>query len=546
MRYLLAFLLLFSSTIYAGWEPMHIALLKHMHPQSSEESKEYQLNKTRDRAYAMELYLRKMSHYQWGEIKVRAFLLVSDCTPDYPYYCKTVIDDMLDEIITEDFNPWYFNIWASYAVKGMCGQAGLNDRWSVTYAGCTVGTNIHEHFHNMGLHHGMKNGSEYGDSTSIMGHASTLTGLNSPQLITLDLNKTEPVEVTTSQEVLLVPVELLPASLHDQEIQHLIVEDHHLSTRKYRGFPYKARNVREGDVFIHLRQSDAPNMYKNKTDWIETLKLNESIQIGNATVTYLEYKNETSRLSIEINGEIVSNTATIIDTLPELVVPVDTIHNGLWYTKDFTGQGFDIQVKGDRMVIMWYTFNESNAAPRFYIASGSRFANELHLQTTNSLNALYAGTIQAHFFDDTTGVINYNTPEHGRGSAYITLLSHDEDPQSGLFIEQDVPLEGFSARFRSDGATMFWFTHGYKPWNIVSTNSIVHQRWFMLSGPKEKDEYTFNVYEVTGGKFLMFNTTDVEKVGTAILDADMNLTLTLDADSMPAYENHIFPLYRLF
>jgi hypothetical protein len=457
---------------------------------------------------------------------------------DHPVYCKKEIGELLPSMITPNFTPRWFNIWVSWANSDYCGRGGLWTQYSTTWEGCSVGTNIHELFHNFGLHHANKDGCEYEDSTSIMGYSRYISGLNTIDLLKQDLNHTGSYQIKTSQEILLAPVELLPESLHHNEVQHAIIvkkdrDPVYLSLRKGESlFPYSTRKVQPEYVFIHVKD-------EYMSDWVDTLEPGESTHIDGADIEYIEYENETARLFVDL-GDYVSTPPEVINT--ELPIDFPTIsaqHNGLWYAPEFVGQGFDIQVKNGRITIMWYTFNMKNVATRFYVAAGSIHDQHLQLYTTDG-EIRSVGTIQASL-QETTGIVNFNTTEHGRGSVHVKALSLNQDQRSGLFTVLSRPGDGFSLQYVNDTAVMYWFTRGVEPIHVLRDGTILTQRWFLFYGPPEN----MDIYEVTGGKFLQFNQVEVTHVGTASMDKNMQLTIHIETEDL--YPSHYqLQLERLF
>jgi hypothetical protein len=529
MKYLSLFLVLCYSTTQAAWDPMHIALLRQLPPEMA--SMERIADETRnvnERAYDMELYLRKVLETRNQEIKVRGFMLISDCEADASWYCKTAIRRQMDSMTTEDFEPEWFNIWVPWATAGKCGIGTMFGHYSTTWAGCTYGTNIHEHFHNLGLHHAMRNNAEYGDSTSIMGSSQRTPGLNSPEMLQLEINNTELVEITKSTRIVLVPAEIPESSLHKEEVQHVLIDGVHISMRKSVGHPYMANGDTAGDVFVHETGVGDTYYEKLKTNWIATLRPQSRVQVTpRVVIDYINYANGAALLDIEFDGVPASNFLDINTDMPEPVPVIDPLHNGLWYNPDFDGQGFDIQIKGDRITVTWFTYDVIRTAPRWYIASGSIYDAKLDLYTATPDVLELIGTIQVHFNDSSTGVVHYNTTEHGRGTARVQALFLGQDDRSGIWTSPGIEREGFSGHFHGEEITLFWFTHGFG------------QRWFMLSGSAAE----LGVYEVTGGRFLMYDQVDIRQVGTATLDNDL-LTIDLEVLSFPSH--HELQLRRLF
>ena len=284
-------------------------------------------------------------------------------------------------------------------------------------------------------------------------------------------------------------------------------------------------------------------------------------------IEYLEYANETAKVNFIFQDQYDIEENEIPVDFPEKLLSTELSedHNGLWYNDDFYGQGFDVQVRNNKLLVYWYTFNEKNDSRRFYFGSCdlAEGTETFDLYTTDSgtfddpttAKAIKAGRGQLYFFDKNNGVFNYNTDEHGRGSVEITPIAFSQHDMSGVWYNPERNYEGFSIQFfdQLNSCTAFWYTYGPK----TSSSSISKQRWFMCNGSKVSDtEYDLTIYEVTGGRWMFFDDVVVKSVGTAKLtiidsglnwDIDSKLKIDYDIAAEPGVTGKgTFDLTRLF
>jgi hypothetical protein len=513
----------------------HVALFRKVSVNASEEQEAKELKKVQDKARQLEDFWKRFARHKW-DVRVVGRTLRTDCIPDSPMFCRPVMVEAAKEIDVEGFEPNYFHMWSTHQIgDGWCGHADLSGDAGVTYGGrCDIKSTIHEIGHNFGLHHankGVKDGAdiEYGDHSCIMGSGLKNTGLNSPHLLYLKLENERGVRVVDqSTQLLLCPIELPDPAMHESECQHVLVRtasrpDTHVSLRKGKGFPY-------------LPTIDASTVYLHSTDGfgksalLGTVRPGESKSVpGGVTLRYHDYENETARVTLEFPDGGSVDTLALPEGFPAKIPAVELgpQHNGLWYDPDFNGQGFDVNVRDNKMSVVWYTFDQKSDTRRFYIGTCdlAEGVEEFDLYTTDSgtfddptkAEAILAGRAQLYFFDDKTGVFNFNTLEHGRGSVEIVSLSASNSPNSGLWYQPSREKEGFGIQFfdHLNSCIAYWYTYG-KGRSAPRPKSR-KQRWFMCQGKKDGEEYALAVYEVTGGSWLSFDPIEVNQVGTARL-----------------------------
>lgn len=527
----------------------HIALFRKMRVDASDATVVKELQKTDEWAVELENFWKRYGRHMW-DVKVKTYPLKADCSTVSPEFCKTAIQKYIRENDMEGFEPVYHHVWDNYSNQQYCGLAFIYGFWGATYEGCSVKTCIHEIGHNFGLHHSNLIDEEYGDKSSVMGKGQWISGLILPNLISLQLLEEKTI-IDKSRQILLAPIEMSPHSLHENEHRNVILrtpgnKDYYLSIRKDKGWPYIFGSGKGHYLFVHTKNDDL------KTVLEETMRPGDTKRLLNGvTIQYHEYINETARVSVLFNPTDPVEDQVIDTEFPEHMksVVLGNQHNGLWYDPDFDGQGFDVQIRDNRMSVIWYTYNEDETSRRYYIGScdvGDGI-EEFDMYTTEkgtfadptTAQLIPAGKGQLYFFDDVSGVFNYNTPEFGRGSIEIQELARSQNPMNGLWYVPERNNEGFSIQFfdHLNTCTVYWYTYGKNPHSVSSINykKNVTQRWFLCQGVKTGESYTMKIYETRGGKWLDFTKPDIVQVGEAVLSisdaSNINFDYTINADS---------------
>lgn len=538
----------------------HILLLKFVPEGSSDSVKESAKQRAQRFAIELETYWRYHSKGKW-DVRVVGDVIESDCQATPPMFCgKFMVEHSRTLTLPEGFEPNYFHALTDVAGTGWCGQATLGGTFGATYRNCNVHTTIHELGHSFGLHHATSEtetgeSSEYGDDTCVMGSAFHLTGLNSPHMLYLGFeDKREVKYIEQSEQVLLAPIELPPQILHENEYQHLIIKNskisYYISLRKKKT-PYPVKG-KEDTLYIH---SSTQSMGGSNTKLLKKIKLGETFSRDNFKLKYHEYSNETARLDVVINDQPVQNTVKISDEFPKHISSVELggKHAGVWADKLYDGQGLDIHIRNGRMLLMWYTMNDSGHRRFFYGTCDLKNGPEefdIHTSTGGTFErpqmakVQKVGRGQLYFYDDSHGVFNFNITEFGRGSMSLHPVAYSSDPRNGLWVNPDRDQEGFTIQIfdHVNIATCFWYTYG-------SSKNSGGQRWFMCSGgPSGDTTYDMKIYEVLNTYGLHTSNPDMSVVGSAKLDtSDGKMKFTYDIDSkLSAIGKDTVELTRLF
>jgi hypothetical protein len=502
--------------------------------------------KIQAKAQWIENYWKHYAQDTW-DIRVEGYLLYTDCRPLPPYYCASDVNRFIGTNDLGDFDPNYFHVYGGYHAS-YCGQATLGGNWGVTYnpGQCGVRTMVHELGHNFGWHHGSTNYGgnwvEYGDRNSVMGSGSHVRGLVGPLYVWGDLNEDYNL-IRSTQQVILAPLEVNAASLHDNEGRFQQIYPHSgsdqtysISLRRVLGEAYPATGSAK-DLYIHEARRD------KHTVLVKTLQPGNSYRTPYGTkIIYLEYAQERARVNViwEEGDPLPEDIAINLDwVIPENAY-ISQAHSGAWYAPEFDGQGFDIQIKGNRAAIYWYTYNQGSVERRWYIGTCqlSVCSEGFPLYTTENgtfdnpmqHTVVAAGRAQLYFTSTGNGVFSYNTTEHGRDSIPITAIALGvPDPISGSWYDPDMNGSGITLQRFGDEYAAYWFTYGPDDPYYVDGRS---QRWFVAIGPLDN----LVVYETLTGEWMWPNNVNLTTIGTASIRQNSHSALTfsysIDAEDL--------------
>lgn len=543
-------------------------------------------------AVKIEEYYRRYGGHVW-DVRVRGFVMRGNENAHPPTYARNDVSKFIEENPEQmgDFVPNYFHVQGGYS-QGYCGQGNLPGNRSVTYVNYSCGTKtmIHELGHNFGLHHASThtNGNpnaeppipdkivEYGDSTSIMSSATSINGLNSVELVRLGLEMDrETTRIGETTQVLIAPIELSERDMRENEYQNVRVgsgtEPYHLSLRK---------SVDDGWFYSQGRKgTDTLYVHKYARDK-HSIRMLADIQVGGgktlpngARIEYLEYENECARVNVIFNGEPAPADLPMPTGFP---VPMDTVyvapeHNGAWYDPNHNGEGFDFQIKEDKMVMYWYTYNHRHKTRRFFYAqapiTGGTGPVEFDLFTTAdgtwedptlANREIPAGTAQLYFHDGNNGVFLYDSPSYGRGSIEIVPVALSSGhPSNGSYYQPSRNGEGFTVQVfeQLNMCVAYWYSYGPAWYGSPTYRGNSKQRWYACVGSKNDDgTYDLELMECQNNYWMQLrDDPDVEYVGTAKLTIvdDTHITFDYDINANPPSQRPVvgtgtFNLEKIF
>ena len=218
-------------------------------------------------------------------------------------------------------------------------------------------------------------------------------------------------------------------------------------------------------------------------------------------------------------------------------------HSGLWYKKEYDGQGFDIIVKGERVVVYNYTFSQDGEKQRFYMGNGIIEDGACVFDWYTTKNGTFddpttrevikVGKAQLFFNDDDTGVFHFNTTEHGRGSVNLTRLSTMIPSEyNGSWYAEERVGEGFSIQRFDNLIVAYWYTYDNKG----------NQKWYTLSG---KHPSELIMYETLGGRWMFYDDIETKVIGEArmFFNRGGGLTIKYDSPSLGVGERQVVRLF---
>lgn len=559
MKYFLCLLLLITNGAYADdREKKHVAIFQLVSGQSMDPIH------VRNAARQVENYYRYYARDVW-DVRVEGFQVETDCEPLAPYYCKQAI---LEWIATHDmhgFEPNYFHVWGGYS-PSYCGQANIYDNWGVTYNIATCGYNvmIHELGHNFGWHHagtldeitGVV--TEYGDHYGVMGGSWQGAMLLSPNLIRAGL--VQSVTIQENVQLSIAPVEVGDVSLYPEDTQHhLVLGGRHfytISLHRGAGNGIANRHPPE-EVLVHQTRPDG------RTKLVISMAPGTRYTLPNGVVIdYLKYtRRRRARVNVLVDPdgplpENIPETSREFPPHPDGYISEE--HNGAWYDPDFDGQGFDFQIKGDRVVVYWYTYNVRSADRRWYYGTCriSECQEGFALHTTQKgtfddptiAERMEVGRAAFSFSAADKGVFHYDTEEFGIGAVNLTLLARGKHALNGAWYNPELDGAGFSAQMFGDLLVMYWFTYGSRDYMRLGEARLDTQRWYFLAGEvSATGEYTMTIWEGTTGKWMWFSDPSLVQAGTArVIPTGDGLEVHYDLRAGRNAVTGVYQLERLF
>lgn len=534
----------------------HVGIFKKVATDISDEEYTRDVARVEKAARFVENYYKYYARHKW-DVQVRGYVMRNDdCNVSTPEYCYSAIKRFIDDHDMGGFAPNYFMVWGG-STPGWCGLGQVGGNRSVTQSRCAERTMVHELGHNFGLQHASTVTSdgtrvEYGDKTSVMGTDTGTNGLNSVNLVALNLEGEREKKIIwdESVQVLLSPIELKEHVLHDNEDQNVIIKkryahhkDTYISIRKGRGVPQRVKDPET--LYVHERDG------RRSLRLLPDLKPGESKTLESGTkIEYLDYENESARVNIILNEGDEVNDLVRKEGFPDPIpgCTADESHNGHWYNRFFTGQGFDIQIKNGRMGFYWYTFNQQydEGSGRYYFGTCDEedIMKGFDIYTSEggtfedptSAKVWKTGKGQLYFFDRTRGVFNFETEEHGKGSTEIFPLSSTDDPLGGAWYDPSKNKSGFSIQFLDDGGrcALYWYTYGDEPkfkWPLRDPHPTANrtQRWYGgLGEERESGVYDMQIMRPHGGRWLYFDEVDMNYIGEATLTVNSEESMTFE------------------
>ena len=489
----------------------------------------------------------------WWEVDCRPFLVTEyRGLPEPPDYGLMSISREVD---LGEFDPDYHHVRSYHRHSSYCGLGNIHGTKGATYDGagvCGVHTYCHELGHNFGLRHANEDGVEYEDVSDIMGKGPNVKGINGYHLLRLRLyDERERINVSDNTQLLVAPVELPWHALRENEYQHVLVyrdggDTYHLTLRKDRGWPWSPRQD-ERMLWVHVRGESGKS---NLVDRISP-SFNPTRRLPNGvTVNYLEYSVDQECALIELSYPDSDTVPTPL-SMPTGLAPRLAAteprpeYTGLWYDKEYYGQGLDIQIKGDRVQAYLYSFNVktnkyTTSKQCWYYIDGSTYDEELDLYVTTGgtfddpTNHVLEkiGVCSLSFSDGNTAILRYNTSLHGREVMHLSKIDGSND--YGLWYDPNFVGSGFSIQVPASASSAdmvcYWYTY--------ANNG--EQAWYMLQG--ERDNMT--LYIVQDGHWCDYYPVSVLPIGSGqfVQTGENDATISISMSG----NDYSYNLKRLF
>jgi hypothetical protein len=498
-----------------GPEKKNIALYWQHRPGTAKEDEIEDMTKA---AFEIQRFYQKYARDKW-DVECRAFWFKEYTgSPNPPYYG---LQEILQEVDLGDFTPDIHHVRSHWYNSSYCGLGNLYGDKSCTYDGgnCGLHTYLHEIGHNLGLRHANKDGEEYMDRSCIMGRGASIHGINAYHLRKLKLyDSRERLDINDSTEFLLAPVELPWHCLHPDQYQHAVLyrdghEWYELSLRKDRGWPWSPKES-EDKLYVHTK---TPEGKSDLVDIISPVNNPSRLLPNGVTVNYADYGNEAASIQVWYPAKPPGAAIPLPADLPTRLPGTEPhpMHSGLWYDKRYHGQGLDIQIKGNRVVGYWYTFNQKqgkygDSEQRWYFFEGKVGDNSMPVFTTENgtfdnptLRVVREiGHVQLSFTAHDRGIMIFNTTEHGNGCMYLDVI--DWGVIYGIWYDPARDGAGFTIQHpenapASPDVVVYWYTY----------DNTSEQVWYLCQGTEDN----LTIYHVTGGHWCDYHEVDIQPVG---------------------------------
>ncbi len=252
--------------------------------------------------------------------------------------------------------------------------------------------------------------------------------------------------------------------------------------------------AQSGKVDLIVNASDGQNYIFNADDDIFISQDNQNISsIGlmatptlTNTLTYtLVPKGLGLRLAFDRDGDGISDR----DEIAKGSNPTDANSTqirpktGLWFNPQRSGHGIDVHIAGDRLFMIWYTYND-DGTPTWYLASGVYQENwQADLltfswdKTTRTASSEVAGQVNLDFTDAKNALFSWNI--NGReGSEPFSYLNVSNQPTTkqltGSFYNPSDSGWGISVNTKGDAIVMIMYYYdenGGPRWSLGNTSN---------------------------------------------------------------------------
>lgn len=224
---------------------------------------------------------------------------------------------------------------------------------------------------------------------------------------------------------------------------------------------------------------------------------------------------------------------------------------GLWYNPQQPGSGFDFEVSGTNLAVIWYTFNEDKT-PVWYLASAeinNHWSAELMKfewnPNTSTAMGEVAGQIQISFDNAREGTINW-TIDSNSGEINVEHYQFAETPASlkftGLWYDSQEPGWGLSVISEGESRVVvsyFYDSENQPSWSIASMeNSLTSDTpTLSVSGSCPWCEYTSPQHVENGN--ISFTFSSLNSASIQLIQYDSENT------QIPAWQRQVENLSRL-
>ncbi len=232
----------------------------------------------------------------------------------------------------------------------------------------------------------------------------------------------------------------------------------------------KAGGIPSGDDY------DCKSVYFVGTDACD-ISSSDTVFVGVKSYSFTTLSTNGGGGTFTLLAEGISSSGLppiLFDPLPPLTTQLFTPKPGLWWSpQKQDGNGFDIHVNGDQLIVVWYTYDEAGN-PVWYLGDGN-YSNNQGSGTLFRSSISYAlgsfigtqeirevGTLQVNLNDSTHGTITWSLNGQSGSQAIEYYSVSNQLPtvdHTGLWYDPDDP--GYGITVHEQGSTIVTVVYYY-------------------------------------------------------------------------------------
>ena len=250
---------------------------------------------------------------------------------------------------------------------------------------------------------------------------------------------------------------------------------------------YNERNNNPGTVYLFTQD----NPQQTDSGWVYADELNtpsDSPEKIGASIAFNRHSLAIGAVDSNGSGKVFVSSDSSLPTqgqLPPVSVPTTLIpDNGLWWNPQRSGHGLDIQLIGNNLLVIWYTYRD-DGSPVWYLASAPfsdsdrNWSADLGLYHWDGAKANYTntGTVQITFSDEAHAELSWTINGQSGSESIVPFITSSQPSANdfnGIWYEPDKPGYGFSVSIQRNNEisiVYFYDSNGAPVWALGSHNN---------------------------------------------------------------------------